>query len=130
MKLSDREKWREDSLSTIRQSKIWLWFGLVVTLVLFCIEQAPYTYLLVMSSIGVLCTVILALSWRYSSMWIFMTFVIFMSASSTLTERFFGITSQYQDVQGVTLAITFAGVTMAIFRDRLIRYIRQYPLDK
>ncbi len=107
----------------IRSSRIWMWFLVILALVLFFIEPAPYGYLITMAFLGASYAGFMMLVWRRGSTLLFFVLVVYVSGSSTLVERLFQIDSQYKDVQGIALAFAFSGLAMAVFRDRMIQFI-------
>ncbi len=80
-----------------------------------------------MAVLGFLWGGLLAFSWRMEKMVIQLLVIVFVAGSSTLAERLFNLTSQFQNVQGLMLSIASAGVLFSVFRNRIAVFARLEP---
>ena len=124
MKSSDVSDFRQNARSILRHARIWLCVALAVAVTLFSIHSAPALYLVVMAVLGFLWGGLQAFSWRMEKMILQLLVVVFVAGSSTLAERLFHLTSQFQNVQGLLLAFASAGVLFAVFENRIAEFSR------
>ena len=127
MKRSEVSEFRQNARAILRHARIWLCAALTVAVTMFFIHSAPALYLVVMAALGFLWGGLLAFSWRMEKMILQLLVIVFVAGSSTLADRLFHLTSQFQNVQGLMLAITSAGILFAVFQNRIAVFARLEP---
>jgi uncharacterized membrane protein YccC len=127
MKRTEVSDFRQNARSILRHARIWLCAALAGAITLFFIHSAPAQYLVVMALLGFLWGGLQAFSWRMEKMILQILVIVFVAGSSTLAERLFHLTSQFQSVQGLMLAIATAGVLFAVFQNRIAVFARLEP---
>jgi dolichyl-phosphate-mannose--protein O-mannosyl transferase len=127
MKRSDVSEFRQNARAILRYARIWLCSALAVAVTMFFIHSAPALHLVVMAVLGFLWGGLLAFSWRMEKMILQLLVIVFVAGSSTLAERLFQLTSQFQNVQGLMLAFASAGVLFAVFQRRIAVFARLEP---
>ncbi len=96
----------------------------VAALVLYLLDPAPITYLLVMSLLGLVWAMFIALSWRTERWSIHILFMFTVALGIELSERIFPLSSQAQDLQGVLIAFGSSGALFALIPRKIIKFSR------
>ena len=97
---------------------------------LYVNDPAPLTFLAVSIPLGVLWLVLLTLTWRYSSLILFLVTSVVCRTSLSIAYPYFKLENQVQEIQGLALGFATLAAFMIFSRAWVLRFSKLDEFNK